>query len=63
MEDLLDLGVRYLGKSNWKLPPGARIDYVGYDEEDESDDWVISVDGEKYHVWSCVEYVPVSYKK
>lgn len=49
---LLNLGVRYIGSGNWKLPPGARIDYVGYDEDDRSDDWKITVEDQTYYVWS-----------
>ena len=52
-EELLRLGFKYMGNSNWRLPPGAQVTHVGYDEEDESDDWIITFEGQTYYVWSA----------
>lgn len=54
---LLSLGVRYMGENKWRLPPGASIECLGYDEEDKSFDWKLTIMDEytgpqTYYVWT-----------
>lgn len=59
---LLKLGIYYLGDRNWKLPQGARAKFLGHVKYnvgignnvilEEDDNWLITVDGKEYYVWT-----------
>ena len=46
-EALNELGVRYLGNEEWKLPEGAYVYEVS-----EEDFVLVMPDGTEYHVWT-----------